>query len=95
MINDEKVYMCPCGGNNHVVPLWNWFPYNGHYDDVYLFGQHQKTTCSGKKGMISKNKSLFIKHLRLKNDIRHNLIMCYVKKIDGVDTTIKPTSKAI
>ena len=34
MINNQKVYMCPYGGNNHVAPLWTWFAYNGHLDDV-------------------------------------------------------------
>ena len=61
ILNKETVYMCHYGGNTHVAPLWNWFPYNGHYAEVYV--QNLRTTCSGKKANIFKNKSLFINQL--------------------------------
>ena len=82
-INSEEVFfMCPCGGNSNVAPLWNWFPYNGHFDDLYL---NNKTTCSGKKGEIFKKKCQFINHLRLKGDIRHKLMLAYIKSVDGCE----------
>ena len=78
--NEKVFFMCPCGGNSNVVPLWNWFPHNGYFDDVY---QNKKTTCSGKKGMSFQNKNLFMNHLTKVGDIRHKLMLAYIKSVDG------------
>jgi len=83
LMNGKEVYMCPCGGNDIVAPLWKWFPYDVHFDDLHSFGKLTKTTCSGKKGKIFKTKAGFLKHLTTADDIRHNLLRCYIKRIDG------------
>ena len=77
--NVSSYFICPCGGNNHVKPLYEWFPYD-RYHDVKL--NHSNSKCSGKKGEIFKSKTFFMNHLKRKEDIEHKLLYCYMVNLE-------------